>query len=92
MIMNNYVCPDCGGDGRETCHNPDHDFLSAMSFHDIGRVGCPVCGHDPHGKVSSGGSCLSCNGEGVVNLCLAEKIISGYGLDCEPELATENSK
>lgn len=90
--MNNYICPDCGGDGKETCHNPDHGFISAMSFHDIGRIGCPVCGHDPRGKVSSGGPCLSCNGAGVVDLSSAEKIISDYGLDSEPELAAEREE
>jgi len=24
------VCPDCGGDGKETCHNPDHGFIHGM--------------------------------------------------------------
>lgn len=83
--MSKYRCPDCGGDGKETCHNPDHGFLLAMSFHDIGRLGCPVCGHNPRGKVASDGPCLSCNGKGFVDRSLAEKIISDYDLDCEPE-------
>lgn len=21
-----YRCPSCGGDGKETCNNPDHSF------------------------------------------------------------------
>lgn len=82
--MSKCICPDCGGDGKETCHNPDHGFLSTMGFHDIGRIGCPVCGHDPRGKVPRGCICLSCEGSGVVDLALAEKLISDYDLDCEP--------
>lgn len=60
------TCPDCSGDGRETCHNPDHGFISAMSWHDIGRLGCPVCGHDEHHKVKKGGACETCSGAGHV--------------------------
>lgn len=64
-------CPCCNGDGKETCHNPDHGFLSAMSFHDIGRIGCPVCGHHPQHKVGSkkpngGNPCEECGGAGMV--------------------------
>jgi hypothetical protein len=40
------VCPVCNGDTIERCNNPDHGFISALSFHDIGRLGCPCCGHD----------------------------------------------
>ena len=43
-----YVCPDCGGDGKETCHNPDHGFIVAVG-HDIGRD-CAVC-EDIHNRV-----------------------------------------
>jgi hypothetical protein len=59
-------CETCGGDGKETCTNPDHNFIDAMSFHDIGRIGCPVCGHDPKYKVPNGGNCEDCNGTGKV--------------------------
>lgn len=24
------ICPDCGGDGKETCHNPDHGFIDSL--------------------------------------------------------------
>lgn len=63
-----YICPCCNGDGKETCTNPDHGFISAMGFHDIGRLGCPVCGHDPKHKVKNGGPCISCDGAGRVTI------------------------
>jgi len=62
--MKNVICPLCGGDGKETCTNPDHVFLSAFGFTDIGRIGCPCCGHDPHHKIKNGGKCELCNGNG----------------------------
>jgi hypothetical protein len=60
-------CPDCGGDGIETCNNPDHGFIDALSFHDVGRIGCPVCGHDPKHKVPNGGPCPTCHGKGDIH-------------------------
>jgi len=62
-------CPDCGGDGHETCNNPDHGFIhGAMGWHEIGRLGCPVCGHDPDHKVPGGeGKCETCDGTGKVH-------------------------
>lgn len=62
-----YTCFVCGGDGRETCTNPDHGFISALSFHDIGRIGCPVCGHDPQHKIKNGGECECCKGSGKLD-------------------------
>ena len=61
-------CPDCGGDGHETCNNPDHGFIhGAMGWHEIGRLGCPGCGHDPDHKVRGGeGKCETCGGTGKV--------------------------
>lgn len=58
------ICETCGGDGKETCTNPDHSFIAMQSFNDIGRVGCPCCGHDPDHKVINGGICEDCNGTG----------------------------
>jgi len=78
-----YVCPDCGGDGKETCHNPDHGFISAMSFHDIGRLGCPCCGHDLKGKVPNGGACDTCKGRGYVNHSTATDFIDGADIELE---------
>jgi hypothetical protein len=61
------TCEDCGGDGRETCNNPDHGFIISMGG-EIGRLGCPVCGHDPDFKVPNGGGCDTCNGTGHIIL------------------------
>lgn len=59
-------CPVCGGDGKETCDNPDHGFIGAIGG-EIRRLGCPVCGHDENFKVPGGGDCFECNGVGKVS-------------------------
>lgn len=57
-----YRCPDCGGDGKETCNNPDHAFVETMPG-EVGRLGCPVCGHHPKHKVNNGkNTCPQCGG------------------------------
>ena len=80
------TCPCCNGDGKETCHNPDHGFINAMGFHDIGRLGCPVCGSHPKHKVGSkrdGGSapCDVCIGSGEVSDVAAREFCGGMGYD-----------
>ncbi len=61
------MCPACGGDGKETCNNPDHGFIhGALGSTDTGRLGCPVCGHSEDHKVPNGGDCFTCNGSGKV--------------------------
>ena len=55
------VCSACGGDGIETCNNPDHGFLEDFLEH---GHGCPVCGHDPDHKVRGNPPCPECNGTG----------------------------
>lgn len=60
------ICPECCGDGKDTCTNPDHGFIQMLSFHDIGRIGCPCCGHNEFHKVKSGGECEICCGTGSV--------------------------
>jgi hypothetical protein len=77
------VCPECGGDGKETCTNPDHGFISALGWHDIGRIGCPCCGHDPDHKVYNGGKCEVCDGNGKVTMKEAEDYIAQYDYDIE---------
>ena len=62
--MKTIICPDCRGDGTETCNNPDHGLIDAIGG-EIGRLGCPVCGHDPEHKVRKN-KCEFCNGEGVI--------------------------
>lgn len=68
--METFICPCCSGDGKETCHNPDHGFYSMISFHEVGRLGCPCCGHDPNHKVKYKGKiypCEVCEGAGTVS-------------------------
>lgn len=76
-------CPDCGGDGLETCHNPDHGFLAALSFTDLGRIGCPCCGHHPKGKVRGGGPCDTCNGAKEIEEEEAREFCEGMDYDYE---------
>lgn len=68
MEKQNDTCETCGGDGKETCTNPDHGFYSMIySVNcDISRIGCPCCGHDPEHKVPNGGKCEDCNGTGKI--------------------------
>lgn len=77
------VCPACGGDGKETCNNPDHGFIEAMPG-ETGRLGCPVCGHDPNHKVNRGrNTCLECGGHGHVSEEVAEEFARLTGYDDE---------
>jgi len=55
-------CPVCHGDGVARCDNPDHGFIS-LTGDEIGRLGCPVCGHDPEHRVK-GEKCEMCDGTG----------------------------
>lgn len=77
-------CPSCDGDGKETCHNPDHGFINALGWHEIGRLGCPVCGHDPAHKVYKGGNCDLCEGIGEVHKDIATEFCKE--MDCEFKL------
>lgn len=75
--MSNLVeCPMCNGDGKETCDNPDHGFIVGIG-HEIGRLGCPVCGHDENHKVPNGGNCELCDGKGQVSESVA------YDYECK---------
>ena len=78
------VCPECGGDGKETCTNPDHGLISSLSFHDIGRIGCPCCGHDEDHKVANGGECEVCEGKGKVIMKEAEDCVTQYDYEIVP--------
>ncbi len=75
------ICPECNGDGKETCHNPDHGFITMLSFHDIGRLGCPGCGHDEKHKVPRGGSCELCEGNGEVSENIAREFCISMDYD-----------
>ena len=85
MENTDVICPCCNGDGKDTCHNPDHGFISALSFHDIGRLGCPVCGHDENHKVGSGESCELCEGKGRTTEEEAIKFMEDMDYDFELE-------
>lgn len=87
------ICPACGGDGKETCNNPDHGFIEAMAG-EIGRLGCPVCGHDPNHKVNRGKNvCPLCGGHGNVCYDVAEDYAreTGYDEEFVPYVATAPS-
>lgn len=62
-------CSACGGDGRETCDNPDHAFIDAVGG-EVGRLGCPGCGHNPFHKTKH--KCPKCDGTGLAPSMEAE--------------------
>lgn len=62
-----FGCNECNGTGKEICDNPDHGFIDALSFNDIGRIGCPGCGHDEKHRVKSSTCYKCCN-----NISLAD--------------------
>lgn len=72
-------CPDCGGDGVAVCRNPDHGFIAAMPG-EIGRLGCPVCGHSDTGKIE-GEPCDTCGGKGVTTAEAAQGFRDAYKID-----------
>lgn len=82
------ICPDCSGDGKETCHNPDHGFIAALSFHEVGRLGCPCCGHDERHKVPKGGSCDTCSGAKKVTEIAAREFCEGCDYDFDEVMAS----
>lgn len=61
------LCPDCFGDGIETCHNPDHGFLIGVlgAVYGANESACPCCGHSSDHKMK--GKCETCNGTGQVS-------------------------
>lgn len=76
-------CPMCGGDGKETCDNPDHGFINLNICKESGRLGCPVCGHDPGHKVPDGGNCYMCDGDGIVKYKEAKSFCEDVGKKVE---------
>ena len=57
-------CPECNGTGNEICDNPDHGFIAGIGG-EIGRLGCPCCGHDDEHRIP-GTKCGLCNGSGRI--------------------------
>ena len=81
LVEKHCMCFVCGGDGKETCTNPDHGFISMLSFPYVGRLGCPCCGHDPNHKIKNGGNCECCNGLGKLTGTQFNQQAYGYGFD-----------
>jgi len=82
-----YTCPMCSGDGINRCTNPDHGFIQAMPG-DVGRLGCPCCGHDPLHRVK-GEKCEVCNGTGIANEKDALQFCSDYEIDSDELIPAE---
>src|SRR6478736_537072 len=68
-------CPDCFGDGIETCHNPDHGFLNIIGVVvGTNESACPCCGHSEDHKIGryignmkwQYNKCETCSGSGEV--------------------------
>ncbi len=82
------TCEYCGGDGIETCNNPDHGFINAVGG-ELQRLGCPVCGHDENHKVRywkdgkyEYGKCDYCFGTGHVDsLESLTSLLKSHGLE-----------
>jgi|ERR1700761_40368 len=79
-------CSWCGGDGKEHCDNPDHNFIAAVGG-EISRLGCPLCKFPESTLVIGGGDCDNCNGAGLeptVDIYHAERsrihnaVLKGY--------------
>lgn len=81
-----YICPMCDGDGKETCSNPDHGFIVAIGG-ELGRLGCPCCGHDEYHKIPNGGKCEVCDGMGKVTESMFERFCDNYEYNDEPKMA-----
>lgn len=64
-------CQACGGDGIETCDNPDHGLLDAMSFRGANESRCPCCGHDKQYKIR-GSECPDCT-DGHTHIIVQDK-------------------
>ena len=66
-MIEDIICPDCFGDGVETCHNPDHGFLSGVvnATYGADESACPCCGHNIDHKMK--GKCYTCNATGKVS-------------------------
>ena len=89
--MKHVICPDCGGDGKATCHNPEHAFSFAVG--EFPAFGCPICGHDPDHKIMNwtagkwiADPCDSCSGTGALSPELAVKWLIEFGPDDEIDL------
>ncbi len=78
------VCPCCQGHGEETCHKPDHGFISSVGD-EVGRLGCPIYGHDEDHRTHSGYGCELCDRHGYVSYEEAKHFCLEMGYDFEPE-------
>lgn len=84
-------CEICGGDGKETCDNPDHAFIDGIGG-EIGRLGCPWCGHDSKHKVVGGGKCENCKGSGFVPVSSPDLSARDNWINVEERLPEKNKE
>ena len=89
------LCPDCLGDGVETCHNPDHGFFYLISSagYSANKSACPCCGHNPTHKMK--GICDTCAGTGKVSMqkydaYIDEFVDNSYIIDELNKICIEN--
>ncbi|MEA1848975.1 hypothetical protein U9K52_08645 [Chryseobacterium sp. MHB01] len=80
----NISCFLCGGDGKETCTNPDHGFIgfgSPISFLGANESRCPCCGFDPNHKMPNGLECDCCEGKGYISYNEIENKMDEHGFN-----------
>ena len=93
-----YRCLSCGGDGKETCNNPDHGFLSMMNGSgalNANESACPCCGHSADHKIRKWDPetgkyyyppCYECSGTGLMSESQAIQFADEYGIDEDIEV------
>ena len=86
-----YLCPLCSGDGKETCSNPDHGFLSMISFRGANESACPCCGHDENHKIQNGGICEVCKGCGMITKLEFDQFCVDYNYDEDPRMILDGT-
>lgn len=92
-IEKTYRCLSCGGDGKETCNNPDHGLLSMMNGAgalNANESACPCCGHSDDHKIRKWDQqtgkyfnppCWECSGTGVMTERQANEYADEYGIE-----------
>lgn len=89
-ILELTLCPDCFGDGIETCHNPDHGFLNSVlgAVYSANESACPCCGHNEDHKMK--GQCWTCKGIGKVSKKDYDKYLDEFVSEQDVNLVNEH--